>query len=291
MTADQTARKDEDVGSYLGALTRHWWLILGLLAVGVVAGLLLTVVTPATYDATASVYIGQTTDANGNSMAGLTSNSKAAVQLLSSQALLARAAETTGSGMTAATLRRETTLDTPTQTIRTTQSVVNFVVITVRDESADRAATAADALADELLAEIAPTVADKIAVLEEQVATQKAALAAARVRTRDAQNALAAIAKGGGDKATQAVISAPYLTIVQAAATEQEAILASLQKSELMLLTTVNVEKPRLLHGAEAADEPSGPDLRLDLAAGALAGLVVGIAAAFVRQRRVSRTD
>lgn len=288
MTADQTARKDEDVGSYLGALTRHWWLILALLAVGVVAGLVLTVVTPATYDATSSVYIGQTTDANGNPMAGLTSNSKAAAQLLSSQALLARAAETTGSGMTAATLRRETTLDTPTQTIRTSQSVVNFVVITVRDESAGRAAKAADALADELLAEIAPTVADKIAVLEEQVATQKDELAAARDRARDAQNALATIAKGVGDKAIQAVASAPYLTIVQAAATEQEAILSNLQKSELMLLTAVNVEKPRLLHGASAADGPSGPDMRLNLAAGALAGLVVGIAAAFVRQRRIS---
>ena len=40
-----------------------------------------------------SVYIGQTTDANGNAMAGLNSNSKAATQLLASQVVLNEAAE------------------------------------------------------------------------------------------------------------------------------------------------------------------------------------------------------
>jgi len=290
MTAGQTARKDVDVGSYLGALVHNWWLILAFVAFGIVAGLVLTLAQPTTYDATSSVYIGQTTDANGNPMAGLTSNSKAATQLLSSQDLLKRAAETTGMGMSPATLRRETTVETPTQTIRTTQSVVNFLIITVRDESTDRATKAADALAEELLVEITPPVKEKMDLLVQQAQAQRAALAAARARTRDAQRALDAIADGGGDRASKAVASAPYLSIVQAAATEQEALLSSLQKSELMLLTTQNVEMPRLLHAAAEPDEPSGPDMQLNVAAGALAGLVVGIVAAFTRQRRAGRS-
>ena len=289
MTADQKTRQSDDVGSFLGALTHNWWLILTCVGVGVVAGIVLTLLQPKTYDSTSSVYLGQTTDANGNAMAGLTSNSKAAAQLLSSEALLKRAADATGMGMTPAILRRETTVETPTQVVKTAAAVVNFIVTTVRDESPERAAKAANALADELLAEIAPTVEEKIAVLEDQVEAAQAALDDARARSRDAQKALDAIAEGGGDKAAQAVAAAPYLAIVQAAATEQEALLTNLQKAELMLLSAVNVEKPRLLHAAAEPDEPSGPDLRLNVAAGALAGLVVGILAAFVRQRRLSR--
>jgi uncharacterized protein involved in exopolysaccharide biosynthesis len=289
MTADQKTRQNDDVGSFLGALTHNWWLILTCVAVGIVAGIVLTLLQPKTYDSTSSVYLGQTTDANGNAMAGLTSNAKAAAQLLSSQALLKRAAETTGMGMTPAILRRQTTVETPTQAVKTATSVVNFIIMTVRDESPERAAKAANALADELLAELEPTVEEKIAVLEDQVETQRAALDEARIRARDAQKALAAIAEGGGDKAAQAVAAAPYLAIVQAAATEQEALLANLQKAELMLLSAINVEKPRLLHAAAEPDEPSGPDLGLNVAAGALAGLVVGILAAFVRQRRLDR--
>lgn len=289
MTADQKTRQNDDVGSFLGALTHNWWLILACVAVGVVAGVAFTLLQPELYDSSSSVYLGQTTDANGNAMPGLTSNAKAASQLLSSQALLERAAEATGMGMTPAMLRRQTTVETPTQVIKTSSGVINFVVMTVRDESPGRAAEAANALADELLAEIRPTVEEKVATLERQVEAQQAALDEARARARDAQKALDAIAKGGGDKAAQAIAAAPYLAVVQAAATEQEALLTNLQKAELMLLTTTNVEMPGLLHAAATPDEPSAPDLRFNVAAGALAGLVVGILAAFVRQRRLTR--
>jgi uncharacterized protein involved in exopolysaccharide biosynthesis len=289
MTADQAARKDVDVASYLGALTRQWWLILACVGVGIVAGLVLTLLQPTTYDATSSVYIGQTTDANGNPMAGLNSNAKAAIQLLSSQAVLEEAAENTGGEVTAATLRRETTVETPSSTIKTTTSVVNIVVITVRDESAERAAAAANALADVLLTRIGDTPKDRIALLERQVAELEDHLAAARARGIAAGKALVAIADGSGTKAEKAAASAPYVAIAQAAATETESLTTSLQKAELMLLTAKNVEQPRILHEAAVPDTPSGPDTQLNVAAGALAGLVVGIVAAFVRQRRVTQ--
>jgi len=194
MTTEQPARDDIDVASYLGAVARHWWVVLVLVAVGIVAGVVLTLLQPTTYDATASVYIGQTTDANGNPMAGLNSNAKAAIQLLSSQTLLNDAARATGDGMTAATLRRETTVETPSSTIKTTSSVVNIVVITVRDESRRRAAAAADALADALLERIGEAPKDRIALLESQVADLKRQLSAARQRGARADAALAAIA-------------------------------------------------------------------------------------------------
>ncbi len=289
MTADQPADKDVDVASYLGAVARQWWLVLALVAVGVVAGAVLTLIQPKTYDATSSVYIGQTTDANGSPMAGLNSNAKAALQLLSSQALLDDAAKKAGDGLTASRLRKETTVETPSSTIKTTTSVVNIVIITVRDESAERATAGANALAAALLAGIGEAPRDRIALLERQVADLQKQLDAAQARGAEADAALAAIAEGGGARSEKAAAAAAYVAVAQAAASEATGLLTSLQKAQLMLLTARNVEEPRILHEAAVPDTPSGPDLRLNIAAGALAGLVIGIIAAFARRGRVSR--
>jgi capsular polysaccharide biosynthesis protein len=278
-----------DVGSWFATLLRNWWVILGLVVLGAVVGGVLTLAAPKEYSATSSVYIGQTTDANGNPMAGLNSNSKAATQLLASQALLNEAAKRTGMKVSAGILRRETTVETPSSTVKTSTSVVNIVVITVTDTNKERAAAAANALAAVLVERISPGVNEKIAVLEQQLATGKKALAASVARSTAAQAGLAAIARGGGSAAERAAASTLYVAIVQAAATEQEALDSSNQKTELMLLTAKQVEQPRILHEAAVPDSPSGPSLTLNVAAGALAGLVIGIVVAFVRRRVAER--
>jgi len=285
MSADDTTN---DVGSWVTVLARNWWVIAGLIVLGAVVGALLTVTSPKVYTATSSVYIGQTTDANGTPMAGLNSNIKASTQLVSSQAVLNEAAKRAGMGITAGLLRREVTVETPSQAIKTTTSAVNLVVISVTDTKKVRAAAAANALAEVLLERIGGGVDEKITLLEAQLVESKKALASSVARSHAAQRGLTAIA-GGGSAGEKAAASAPYLTIVQAAATEQEAIQPSIQKTELMLLTAKQVEQPRLLHEAAVPDSPSGPDMKLNVAAGALAGLVIGVFVAFARQRLAGR--
>ena len=63
-------------------------------------------------------------------------------------------------------LRRETTVETPTSTVKTSTSVVNIVVITVTDTNKLRATAAANALAQVLVERISPGVTEKIALLE-----------------------------------------------------------------------------------------------------------------------------
>ena len=259
------------------------------MVLGAVVGGVVTLASPKEYSATSSVYIGQTTDANGNPMAGLNSNSRAATQLLASQTVLNEAAERTGMKISASMLRKETTVVTPSSTVKTSTSVVNIVVITVTDTNKKRAAAAANALAAVLVERISPGVDGKIALLQAQLDTGQKALAAATARAGFAQAALTAIARSGGSAAEKAVASAPYVAIVQAAATEQEALESSNQKTELMLFTAKQVEQPRLLHEAAVPDSPSGPSLTLNVAAGALAGLVIGIVVAFVRRRLAER--
>jgi capsular polysaccharide biosynthesis protein len=278
-----------DVGAWFATLLRNWWVVLGLVVLGAVVGGVVTLASPKDYSATSSVYIGQTTDANGNAMAGLNSNAKAATQLLSSQTVLNEAAKRTGMKVTAGRLRRETTVETPSSTVKTSTSVVNIVVITVTDTNKLRATAAANALAQVLVERISPGVTEKIALLQAQLDTGRKALAAATARTATAQAGLAAIAKGGGTAAEKAAMSASYIAVVQAAATEAAQEALDNQKTELMLFTAKLVEEPRLLHEAAVPDSPSGPSLTLNVAAGALAGLVIGIIVAFVRRRLADR--
>jgi len=278
-----------DVGAWFATLLRNWWVVLGLVVLGAVVGVVVTLASPKDYSATSSVYIGQTTDANGNAMAGLNSNAKAATQLLSSQTVLDEAAKRTGMKVTAGRLRRETTVETPSSTVKTSTSVVNIVVITVTDTNKLRATAAANALAQVLVERISPGVTEKIALLQAQLDTGRKALAAATARTATAQAGLAAIAKGGGTAAEKAAMSASYIAVVQAAATEAAQEALDNQKTELMLFTAKLVEEPRLLHEAAVPDSPSGPSLTLNVAAGALAGLVIGIIVAFVRRRLADR--
>jgi capsular polysaccharide biosynthesis protein len=285
-TADATTI---DVGSWFTTLLRNWWIIFGLVVLGAVVGGVITLVAPKEYSATSSVYIGQTTDANGNAMAGLNSNSKAATQLLASQVLLNEAAKRTGMDVSASRLRKETTVVTPSSTVKTSTSVVNIVVITVTDTNKLRATAAANALAEVLVERISPGVTGKVTLLQAQLDAGQKALAAASARSASAQAGLAAIARGSGSAAEKAAAAAPYAGVVQAAATEQDAWASANQKTELMLFTAKQVEQPRILHEAAVPDSPSGPSLTLNVAAGALAGLVIGIIVAFLRRRVAER--
>ena len=287
MSADESLTND--VGSWMSVLARNWWVVVGFIVLGAVVGALLTLASPKEYTATSSVYIGQTTDANGNPMAGLNSNVKASTQLVSSQAVLGEAAKRAGMGVTAGLLRRAVTVETPSQTIKTTTSAVNIVVISVTDTKKLRATAAANALAEVLLERIGGGVDQKITLLEAQLVANKKALASSVARGLVAQRSLVAIANGGGTAGEKAAASAPYVAVAQAAASQQVALLSYIQKTELILLTSKQVEQPRILHEAAVPDSPSGPDAKLNLAAGALAGLVIGFFVAFARQRLVGR--
>jgi uncharacterized protein involved in exopolysaccharide biosynthesis len=276
-----------DVGGWFMTLVRNWWVILACVVLGGLVGLVITMATPKEYTATATVYIGQTTDANGNPMAGLNSNARAATQLLASDEVLTDAAARVGEGLKPGALGRNTSVETPTAVTRTTTSAVNLVVISVTDGNRKRAAAAANALADVLLEHLTQSVDVKIQTLQKQLDQGQAAYDASVKRSNAAQDALNELAKarGGVDKA----VAAPYLAIVEAASAVQQSLELANQKTELLLLTARQVEMPQLLHKAATPSEPSGPSMALNVAAGALAGFVVGIIAAFARVRLAQR--
>ena len=275
-----------DVGSWFLTLLRNWWVIVGLIVIGVVVGAVVTLAQPKEYTATASVYIGQTTDANGNPMAGLNSNAKAAVQLLASQVVLNEAAERSGMDISASLLRKETTVETPSSTVKTSTSVVNIVVISVTDTNKERAAAAANALAAVLLERLEHRREREDRPAREAARRrQEGSCAATAARSAAAQQALAAIANGqrlaGGEGRRLRALPGRRPGGGHRAGGRSP---PPTRRRELLLLTAKQVEQPRILHEAAVPDSPSGPSMSLNVAIGALAGLVIGIIVAFARR-------
>ena len=86
-------------------------------------------------------------------------------------------------------------------------------------------------------------------------------------------------------EAEKAATAAPYVAVSQAAASELATLQVADQATALRLEVAKTVEMPQILHVAKVPDSPSGPSRTLNVAAGALAGLVVGVIVAFVRRR------
>ena len=157
------------------------------------------------------------------------------------------------------------------------------------DTKKARAAAAANALAAVLLAHLDTGTNEKITLLETQLAQGQKQLAASMALSATAQKAITEIARGSGSLAEKATASAPYVAVVQGAATDQAALINANQKTQLLLLTAKQVEQPRMLHEAGIPDSPSGPKMSLNVAIGALAGLVIGIIVAFARRGLADR--
>jgi len=285
-----TVAKDElevDVESYLRTLVRYWWLLVACAAVGAIAAGGITFLQEKTYSAQSSVYLGQPTDANGNAIAGVNSNPKAAQQIVTSESTLKPVARSMGESVSH--LRNNLAVTTPSLTVKGTTSPVNFITITVTDTRGTRAARAANMLASLLVNHISGYAKDKLALLQQQIARDDTALTALDARSAKAQKALDAIARGPGTDAQKALASTPYVAIAQAAASESQPLLSDKRLNELMVETVQGVEKPGILTPAVPPSQAQKPPLKLSAAAGLLVGLVVGIVIAFVLDHRRRR--
>jgi capsular polysaccharide biosynthesis protein len=286
--APRDDRFDLDVGAYAHAVLRRWWLVLLLALVGAVTGAVWWYAQPKTYEATAAVYLGQPTDANGNAIVGVNSNPRAAGQIVQSNDVVQEAAKSVaGDGMTAKQIRHGLTIETPTITVKSTSAPTNYVAITVRGRSADKTAAAANALAAILVKRLSGYSEQKKALLEAQLTADSAQLKAVSAQTKHAGKALERIASGGGSAAEKAAAQAPYATIVQAALQQISDLEQKMAQDKLALVIVEDVESPTVISAAAPADEPTRQNIWLAVGAGIVVGIVVSlVAVAFLIRRR-----
>lgn len=285
MTTDN--RYDIDLGEYLRGLLHWWWVIVVLAILGAVVGAGLTLAHHKIYLATSSVYLGSPTDANGNAIAALNTDPRAAAQIGTAAGTLAQVARQVGHGETAGRLRSGLSIVAVPAATKSAIAPINIVTISVRNTRPAHAADVANAIAAIIVDRLAAYDSGKIALLAAQIAGDDKRLAQLTARSDGAQRALTAIAAGGGPAATKAMASAPYLGIVQSAASEMQSLLDDKRSAALTLLVARGVEAPAVLAPAAAPSAPQPIALRLDTAVGLLVGLVVGlVTAALLEWRR-----
>lgn len=266
---------DVDLGAYGRAVKRLWWLVVLLAVVGALAGFGFTRLTTHTYTAVSAVYLGQPTDANGNAIAGLASNPRAAVQLAQSADVLKEVVGRLNGEIKVGALRHDITVSTPAATVKSTTTPTNIVTITVISRSAKKSADAANALAQVLVARLSAYSSAKTDLLEQQISATQTQLAATNVRLATAQRQLAA----------NGAAAATYLAVVQSASTEQQTLQTTLQADKLALLVARNVESPSVVTIASASRNAA--PVRTGVVGGFVAGIVVALViAAFTTRRR-----
>lgn len=280
---------DIDLGGFGRILARSWWVIVLLVLVGALAGALIAVYAGRTYDATATIFLGQPTDALGNNLAGLQNNPTAAADLATSQRVLEEAVAVAGPPLTPSRLRRATEVEIPPQVGRSSSQPISTVIVHVRYGNADAAADGANAVAAALTDQLGEYAFQKIALLDERIDQAAAEVAALDARAEAAQDALDSIARSDQTASEKALSGSSYLTILQSVAQTRSSVETQLQNDRLALLIAEDIEQPRVIKLARTPERTSGTDWRIGAGVGILAGAVVGVIIAFVRARRPPR--
>ena len=281
---------DIDLGEFLRGLARWWWVIVALAVLGAVLGAGLTVAQKTTYTATASVYLGQPTDASGTQISALNTDPRAAASIGVSDSTIRTVVSQIGMGETAAKLKTGLHVAVPVATKNAT-GPINLIDVGVTDTRPARAAAAANAIAGVVVARLSVYVQAKITILTQEVSSDTRRMAQLQASNDAAESALKAIAASGGAAADRAMASAPYLGIAQSTSSEIQSLLDDKRTAALELLVARNVETPAIVAPAAAPSAAQPKALHLHAAVGFVVGVVVGLLAAAVlewrrRQRR-----
>ncbi len=276
---------DIELGEYLRGLLRWWWVVVALALLGVILGAGLTVAQKTTYTATSSLYLGQPTDATGTSISALNTDPRAASSIGGADSTIRAVVPSVGMGETARNLREGLTIIVPPAT-KSATGPINLVNVDVTDSKPARAAAAANAIAEVVVAKLAVYVQAKIAALTEEVTSDTRRLAELQKSNDQAERALTSIATSGGSAAERAMASAPYLAITQSTSTEIQSLLDDKRTATLDLLVAHDVETPAIVARAAAPAAAQPKALHLHAAVGFVVGVLVGLIAAAVLERR-----
>ena len=281
---------DIDLGEYLRGLLRWWWVVVALAVLGALLGAGLTMAQKTTYTATSSVYLGQPTDAAGDPISALNTDPRAAASIGVADSTIRAVVPRIGMGETAGKLRSDLHVSVPPATKNAT-GPINLLEVGVTDTRPARAAAAANAVAEVIVAKLSVYVQAQIAVLTQEVTSDARRVAQLQASNDAAESALKAIAASGGAAADRAMASAPYLGIAQSTSSEIQSLLDDKRTAALELLVARNVETPAIVAPAAAPSAPQPKALHLHAAVGFVVGVVVGLLAAAVlewrrRQRR-----
>ncbi|MEJ5946302.1 Wzz/FepE/Etk N-terminal domain-containing protein [Pseudokineococcus basanitobsidens] len=268
MNAPQTPVGAADLGDYAERLRRRWWLVALGVIIGVLAGIAYSALAPPRFEATASVLVRSTavgTDSTDNSPNDDV-NLDTQAQIVQSTDVTTRARDALGTPLSPEELRDHVTVSVPPNS---QVMSITFAAPTAAG-AADGAQAFAEAYLDERQQEGQESVEAQVQTLDSQLDSLRSDLAAAS----DANAVLP-------DSADTAALTADQRSIIVDQISEV--------RTRLTPLLGAEVSGGRVITPAVTPSSPAAPVLVIDVAAGLVLGLLLGVAVAALVDARDHR--
>jgi hypothetical protein len=272
--------QEVDLSSAWQRLKLRWWLPIGGLVVGAVVGIALAVSASSVWRASTIIYLGQPfAPLGGGQIQSLATNPRTVNEIVHSETVL-RAASAR-SGIPVSRLRSAVSTKELVETGQL-RGVNPLVEISVKGSGRRKVELAADALARRVTDRVSVYVAQKITLLEAQLASEQTQLDEANARIRAAQAQQAVII---GDRSIpvdqRLLVTANLNSVITTADARRAALQESLGESQQLLNLAKDVESSRIVEPA-GASKSTARSSRSSLLVGALIGLILGTVAALL---------
>ena len=280
---DLDAEREVDVRGWWEAVKARWWLpLLGLL-LGLVAGYALALGGGDVYRAAATLYLGQPFSPNGGApVPGLATNPATVNEIVHSEAVLQRVAER--SGMDLAKLRANVSSRqvSPPPGRRAVVGTTPLMEVAVIGQNRRVTARAANLLADEVVDDVSPYVADKIAAIEERIVSDERELESIDRRLRIAQQSLAEVISSNSLATTERLLLvSTFNSTISFGEQRRGVVQTDLLEAKQALSLAENVEQPSVVEEA-AARKTTARSVGRSLVVGGAIGLILGLLAAIL---------
>jgi capsular polysaccharide biosynthesis protein/Mrp family chromosome partitioning ATPase len=259
-----------ELGDYVGLIRRRMWIVLAFTCAGLLLSAAYTVVHHKTYTATASVFVNVNAANATELVGGRTSgaiNMDNEAQIVQSDTVASLVAKNLGKVTSLATLIKQVSVAVPANT--------TVLQISCSQGSPARAAKCAQDFANSYLISRQNTAQVKISTDLQQEQSRAAPLEAQLVALENKINALPA--------------SSPKLTADHAQLENISSQLGPLRSTIASLGASTNYNAGYIITNAVPPTSPSSPRKLLYLPAGLMAGLLIGLIAAFAVERRDDR--
>lgn len=280
-TSVQAEGEEEvDLGSAWSRIKERWWLPVGGLVVGAVIGIALALSGGSVWRAETIVYLGQPfAPLGGGQIQSLATNPVNVGEIIRSEAVLQDVSRATGIPVS----KLRSSISTKEITAEGQARGINpLMEIAVKGSGKARVEEAADALAARVVERVSVYVAEKTALLKQQVATSTAQLASVNARIETAQEQQDAIIEDRSLPLDQRLlVTANLNSVITTADARRASIQADLTNARQLLNLAENVESSSVVEKA-AASKTTARSSRTSLIVGAFVSLLLGAIAALV---------
>jgi hypothetical protein len=280
---DLDAEREVDVRGWWEAVKARWWLpVLGLL-LGLAAGYALALGGGDVYRAEATLYLGQPFSPTGGApVPGLATNPSTVNEIVHNEGVLERVADR--SGMDLAKLRANVTSRqiSPPAGRRAVVGTTPLIEIAVTGQNARVTARAANLLAGEVVDDVSPYVSDKIAAIQERIASDERELDQIDRRLTVAQEGLNEVLENRSISTTERLLLvSTFNSTISFGEQRRGVVQADLLEAKQALSLAENVEQPSIVEQA-ASRKTTARSVERSLVVGGAIGLILGLLAAIL---------